>query len=280
MSTAVVLPKSANPKTWNEDTQAILEFAGLTWKEGDKRGFAPQGVIGAFIAACNRTGLDPSAKQIYAAKMSGKWTVLVGIDGMRVIAQRSGEYEGQTPIQWTADGITWVDVWLSDTKPAAARVGIYRKGFREPLFQVVTWSEFGMEARYNGDNWGVRPAHMLGIRAESHALRKAFPNDLSGLYTPEDVEAGVIEPVEESKDWRGLVSKAQSSEVVKSIIQESRDLNELTDELRAFALAKYGELTRLEETPVEETPEPAQPETVEEIDPARDLDYEKAQAES
>lgn len=277
MSTAVVLPKSANPKTWNEDTQAILEFAGLTWLNGKDRQYAPAGVIGAFIAACNRTGLDPNAKQIYAAKLGGKWTVLVGIDGMRVIAQRSGEYEGQTPIQWTADGITWVDVWLSDSKPAAARVGIYRKGFREPLYQVVTWSEFGMEPRFNGDNWGVRPAHMLGIRAESHGLRKAFPNDLSGLYTAEDID-DIIDVVEESKDWRDLVSKAQSADVVKAIIEEAKELNELTDEIRTYALAKYGELTR-QETAAEEPSKPeAEAPVEEEIDPARDLDYEKAQA--
>jgi len=211
-------------------------------------------VTAGFITACNRTGLDPTTKQIYAAQMSGKWTVLVGVDGMRVVAQRSREYAGQTPIQWTADGVTWLDAWLPEVqggakgdKPVAARVGVYRKGFTEPLMQVVTWSEFGMESRFRGDNWGTRPAHMLGIRAETHALRRAFPNDLSGLYTAEDFDAGdagdefVYEPTE---DWSALIAAAETKEAISEVVERARLNNELTDRIRTEALTRYGMFNR------------------------------------
>lgn len=247
-TTDLALPVSVNPQTWNADTQAMLEFAGLTWMEGTTRQYAPQGVTAGFIAACARTGLDPTTKQIYAAKMSGKWTVLVGIDGFRAVAQRSHDYEGQTPIQWTGDGVTWVDAWLSPEKPLAARVGVYRKGFREPLVQVVTWAEFGVEPRFKGDNWGTRPAHMLGIRAESHALRRAFPNDLSGLYTSEDYDAGVAEVIEPSEDWLALIAEADSKEVLTVIVNRAKEVNELTDAIRTAALVKHGEYNRGEIT--------------------------------
>jgi len=250
-TTDLELPVSVNPQTWNADTTAMLEFAGLTWKNGDKREYAPAGVTAGFINACNRTGLDPTTKQIYAAQMSGKWTVLIGIDGMRTVAQRSHQYEGQTPIQWTADGVTWVDAWLpSDptAKPLAARVGVYRTGFREPLMQVVTWAEFGMDSRFKGDNWGKRPAHMLGIRAESHALRRAFPNDLSGLYTAEDFdpddEAMVIEP---SEDWETLIEQAETKDQLVDYVNRAREVNELTDAVRTKALVKHGEFNRANE---------------------------------
>lgn len=68
-----------------------------------------------FITQCRRTGLDPFVRQIYflkspikkrvwnQAKRDNDWvesgeyktSVQVSIDGFRVIAQRSGEYEGQ-----------------------------------------------------------------------------------------------------------------------------------------------------------------------------------------
>jgi hypothetical protein len=64
----LALPESVNPSTWNADTAAMMEFAGLTWFEGvgdnRVRMFAPQGIMAGFIAACERTQLDPTAKQI------------------------------------------------------------------------------------------------------------------------------------------------------------------------------------------------------------------------
>lgn len=266
-TTELALPSSVRPDTWNADTAAMMEFAGLTWIEGvgenAKRVFAPSGIMAGFIAACARTGLDPTTKQIYAAVMNGKWTVLVGVDGMRVVAQRSREYAGQTPMQWTRDGITWVDAWLPELqggqagdKPAAARVGILRRGFSEPLYQVVTWKEFGMEPRFKGDNWGVRPAHMLGIRAETHGLRRAFPNDLSGLYTAEDFDtdgvdtsdAIVGESVEPTEDWLGLIGEADDRAALDAIGERLKVSGEATDKIRAAWLARAGFLAREADT--------------------------------
>ena len=254
MTTELALPTSVRPESWNADTAAMMEFAGLTWIDQrpdpqnpgqplSVRQYAPAGIMAAFIAACARTGLDPTAKQIYAALMGGKWTVLVGIDGMRVVAQRTGEYDGQDPIEWqaTADG-PWTTV--PPRAPFAARVRVYRKGISRPIEQTVTFAEFGGTK----NNWEKRPAHMLGIRAESHALRRMFPMELAGLYTPEDfqdeVDTSDAITAVETEPWAALIAEAADRATLDAIAERLAATGEGTDKLRAAWLARAGVLAR------------------------------------
>jgi phage recombination protein Bet len=244
-STEMVLPTSVVPTTWDPNTAALMEFAGLTWMAGTNRQFAPAGVTAAFIQACQRTGLDPTAKQIYAAQMGGKWTVLVGVDGMRLVAQRTGQYDGQDPIEWqqTEDG-PW-STTPGKGAPYAARIRIYRKGVSRPLEQVVTFAEFGG----TGGNWTKRPGHMLGIRAETHGFRRLFPMELSGLYTAEDLDSGTFDNgelivIEPSEDWAAAIAKATSKEDLIEIRKRADAKGEYTDPVRTLVLARAGLLSR------------------------------------
>lgn len=199
---AAAVPSVADPRAWTPQQANLMVFAGLATvnAQSGQIMLVDPGVAEAFLQVVARTGLDPFAKQIHAVRFGGKYQIVVGIDGFRLIAQRSLQYGGQTKIEWLrADGSDegrWVSAWVpalwgggKGDKPLAARVGIMRKGFSEPLYTVVTWDEFGGTS----GNWASKPAHMLAIRAESHALRRAFPNDLSGIYTPEDFEDGHAE---------------------------------------------------------------------------------------
>lgn len=137
-----------------------------------------------FVEYCKRTGLDPFSRQIYALRVGGKMSIQTSIDGFRVIAERAGDYAGQDGPYWCGNDGKWTDVWLSNEMPAAAKVGILRRSFGSPLYAVAHWGEY---AQGNSPMWKKMPALMLAKVAEALALRKAFPNDLSGLYTSEEM---------------------------------------------------------------------------------------------
>jgi phage recombination protein Bet len=136
-----------------------------------------------FLNLCKAKRLDPLTKQIYAVKVGGKWQTFASIDGLRVIAERSGNYGGQTEPYWCGPDGEWKEVWLSDDPPSAAKVGVWKRGYLHPTWGVATFKSYG---KGKGNNWVSMPDVMLLKCAEALALRKAFPDDLSALYVREE----------------------------------------------------------------------------------------------
>ena len=151
--------------------------------------------MGLFLHQCTRTGLDPMAGQIHAIHRwdsrlgRKKMTIQVGIDGFRAIGQDTDEYDGQDGPYWCGPDGKWVDVWLSKDYPSAAKVTVFRKGCTQGFPGIATWDEY-VQLTKQGEvtsMWKGRPSGQLGKCAESLALRKAYPQKLSGIYTPDEM---------------------------------------------------------------------------------------------
>jgi phage recombination protein Bet len=152
--------------------------------------------LSMFIQNCKRYGLDPFTGQIHAVK---RWdsnagrevlNVQVGIDGFRLIADRTGKWNGTIGPYWCGQDGEWTEPWLSDGYPAAAKVGVLRSDFSEPRWGIARWGAYVATKKGGDPNymWRKMPAHMLAKCAEALALRSAFPNDLSGLYTDAEMD--------------------------------------------------------------------------------------------
>lgn len=131
-----------------------------------------------FLHACKRSGLDPFMKQIYAIRRGNQMTIQTSIDGFRLIAERSGKYSpGKEPTyQYAPDG-----------KILCATAYIKKQsddGTWHDIAATAFWDEY---VQPSSPFWKRMPHLMLAKCAESLALRKAFPADLSGLYTEDEM---------------------------------------------------------------------------------------------
>jgi len=209
-----------------------------------------------FAYACQRTGLDPFSKQIYAIKRGGKMTIQAGIDGLRAIAERTGELDG-SHTEWCGDDGQWADVWISAKPPAAAKTTIWRKGASHPFTGVARFAD------YNAGQglWSKMPAAMIAKCSEALALRKAFPANLSGVYSTDEMEQVEVQPVTvtaapalpagDTKLFaagKAAIAKAKTMDDLANVTarMEARK-SELSDEqneqLMKLALSREAELT-------------------------------------
>jgi phage recombination protein Bet len=179
-----LIPKGQSPKLY-------LELIKNQVMGSDRNGQArPDEDLLLFLYVCKRTGLDPLTKQIYAVYRwdtkigREKMVIQTGIDGMRLVAERTGTYAGQ-------DDINYLPVDESTKYPVRATATVYKilKGVKVATPASARWTEYVQKDK-NGQPstmWDRMPYLMLGKCAEALALRKAFPNELAGIYADEEM---------------------------------------------------------------------------------------------
>jgi phage recombination protein Bet len=191
-----------------------------------------------FLRVAHKAGLDPIAKQIHVvyrwdSKLGReKMAIQTGIDGFRLTAQRSKEYVGQ-------DDVVYDDEDGENPKWAKVTVWRFNKslGERVPYTATARWKEYVATGKDGKPMtmWAKMPYLMLGKVAEALALRKAFPQELSGLYTEDEMAqsnyekptsdlptpAHVSIKKEKQKDHRPEVEKmVQDAEVIQDAVIE------------------------------------------------------------
>ncbi len=258
MSTVVALPKSTDASEWSAEEKAVVEASGLVFKHtwGDRQGqveLAPRAVIAKFMHTCSRTGLDPLARQIYCigrfSQGQVEWSIQTAIDGFRVIAERSQKYAGQAAPEWLIQNGEWVPVFvksLHGDHPLAARVSVYRDDWADdkPAVGIATWDEYAQKKRDGKLTamWEQRGPGQLAKCAEALALRKAFPQDLSGIFTDDEMQNQPVVDVPERSgvDWVAAIDAAGSVDELREIALSLKESGEGTDALRTHWAARFG----------------------------------------
>ena len=161
-------------------------------------GAAQPGELLVFLRTCQKTGLDPFRKQIYLVTQRDetsptgyKSTIQVDLNGLLTIARRTvmetGEAFSIAPILWCGTDGEWYDVWPDPQwYPTGAKACVKRG--EETFTEVALFREFApfKDGRLTG-LWDKMPSHMIGKVALAHALRSAFPVELSGFYTDDEM---------------------------------------------------------------------------------------------
>jgi phage recombination protein Bet len=183
------------------DVQVVQSVGLISFTEDQialiKRQVAPKATtdeLSLFLYQAKKTGLDPLTKQIHCihryTKEGPKMTIQTGIDGFRVIAERSGLYAGQDEPEWLYDKNS-----KGEDEILCAKVRIYK--FNEKNGQryqaavgVAFWDEYCVFDKEGNPTamWAKMPHNQLAKVAEALALRKAFPQDLSGIYSNVEME--------------------------------------------------------------------------------------------
>lgn len=257
--------------TQHGGSELVLSDDQTFWTPNQKAALAQMGVdratdadLAVFFHQCTRTGLDPFARQIYMIQREGKQTIQTGIDGFRLIGRRAVDRTRETlevsEAEWCGQDGAWRDVWLSQEPPAAARVTVYRNGGKFPA--IALYSEYvGLKRDGNVTKmWGTRPAGQLAKCAEALAWRKAFPQDLSGLYTNDEMaqadnpgapmprrQQAQPQQTKPTRDWYAEAAKCETADQLLKLCKECASAGEFHGDLEKFLVATGKAMRQMEQ---------------------------------
>lgn len=256
----------AGQTAWTPMQEAALNQIGL--KD------APDGDRMVFLHQCERTGLDPFAKQIYMIprnekksfrrngqwedEWTTKWTIQTGIEGWRTIRDRAEKREG---IRGQLSRFTYYDlegkpypVWVKPQPPVACEFTytvIDRHGNETPYTSVLRFAEYvQLKDGKPVAQWAAKPVHMIEKCTESDSYRKAFPQDYSGIELADAAPRADI-------DWENL-SDEELDARYQEVMRQNRPRKRVTaDTIRARSQTVTATVVTEDPSPAPEAPSPA-----------------------
>ena len=200
-----------------------------------------------FIQACKKTGLDPFMRQIFAVK---RWdsaakrevmTIQTGIDGYRLIADRTGRYApGRNP-EFTYDdqgNLRSAKAYIKKKTPDGKWHEVSSEAFWDEYVQTT---KDGTPTHF----WKNKGHIMLSKCAETSALRKAFPAELSLIHVQaEEAHQEAYTPQPQSTEPLTKITKEQAGKL-KLLLSQFADCEQKTENILSFL--KVGELKDIPE---------------------------------
>lgn len=129
-----------------------------------------------FLYRCQNLGLDPLKPGLihFIKYGNSPGTIVVGIDGFRARANRTGKLTG------IIRGV----IRDSAGKCTGAWAEVYRRDWTHPAKEEVSLVEYNTHKAM----WAKMPETMIKKVAEAAALRMAFPDELGGVYATEEMD--------------------------------------------------------------------------------------------
>ncbi len=181
-----------------------------------------------FLYTCKHAGVDPLLKQIYAVKRKGVMTIQLSIDGLRTIAERTGRYAPGAEPKYTYNSnneLLSATAYVNKMTPD----GTWHTVAATAYFKEYVQSFLDEKKRpYVSKFWQKMPHIMLAKCAESNALRKAFPFELGGLYSSEEMANGMNKKPDEDEFLTAEVVGISPEDEVEIEIPEEVDKDKVT----------------------------------------------------
>ncbi len=180
--------------------------------------------VKVFAMYCQAKGLDMFAREVYSIIRKGKQTFQMGIDGLRSMAQETGAFDG-IEVYWCGKDGAWVDAWLKDEQPYAAKAIVWRTDCSKPFVAIAKFSEYKPDEDWM---WKKMASNQIAKCAEALAMRKAFPRKLGGMYAPE--EMAQMETLNEVKPESKIIptQRAPKEDVTPESPIQDIDPNDIT----------------------------------------------------
>lgn len=198
-----------------------------------------------FLHLAQRSGLDPFSRQIYLierrAQIDGQWKTTrqpqTGIDGLRLIADRTDRYAPGREPTYTYDA----------TGSLLTATAYVKKWVRGEWHEIAATAHYDEYVGKTGKGevtrmWAEKPHIMLAKCAEALALRRAFPAEMSGLYTADEIRSSADElpAAPPANPFTGEVLDGPPATLAsREALTELRDLWRQSAELGRPAPAKH-----------------------------------------